>query len=137
MADIRPFHGLRYDTTRVALPDVVCPPYDVITPAAADTLRRRSPYNAVHIELPVSPTGDPGERYAAAAGLLDAWRTAGVLRSDDELSLYLVTQRFPGADGRGQSGSESEPKKSAFPVFHQGFSVGQIILGKTNFNRNN
>ena len=99
MADIRPFRGLRYDTTRVALPDVVCPPYDVIAPAAAKALRRRSPYNAVHVELPVSPTADPDGRYAAAAGLLNAWQAAGVLRADDEPSLYLVEQRFPGADG--------------------------------------
>jgi uncharacterized protein (DUF1015 family) len=100
LADIRPFRGLRYDTARVALPDVVCPPYDVIAPAAADALRRRSPYNAVHVELPISPTADPGERYTAAAGLLDAWRATGVLRLDDEPSLYLVSQRFAGADGR-------------------------------------
>jgi uncharacterized protein (DUF1015 family) len=99
LADIRPFRGLRYDTTRVALPDVVCPPYDVIAPAAAEELRRRSPYNAVHLELPLSPTADPDERYAAAAGLLDDWRTAGVLRPDDEPSLYLVEQRFASADG--------------------------------------
>ncbi len=100
MADIRPFRGLRYDTDRVALPDVVCPPYDVISPAAAAALRRRSPYNAVHVELPESPTGRPGDRYAAAAGLLGAWRADGVLRADDEPTLYLIEQSFTGPDGR-------------------------------------
>jgi uncharacterized protein (DUF1015 family) len=100
VADIRPFRGLRYDTDRVALPDVVCPPYDVISPPAAAALRRRSPYNAVHVELPESPTGHPGDRYAAAAGLLSAWRADGVLRADDEPTLYLIEQSFTGPDGR-------------------------------------
>ncbi len=95
-----PFRGLRYDTERVALADAVCPPYDVITPAAAEALRRRSPYNAIHLELPEPPTGDPERRYAAAAALLAAWRADGVLRADDEPSLYLVEQSFTGPDGR-------------------------------------
>ena len=99
MADIRPFSGLRYDTARVSLPDAVCPPYDVIGPAAADALRRRSPYNAVHLELPQAPPGRPGDRYRAAADLLTAWRADGVLRADDEPALYLVDQTFTGPDG--------------------------------------
>ena len=99
MADISAFRGLRYDTDRVALADVVCPPYDVIAPAAAAALRRRSPYNAVHVELPESPTGVAAGRYPAAAAVLTDWRAAGVLRRDDEPALYVVEQSFPGPDG--------------------------------------
>jgi uncharacterized protein (DUF1015 family) len=105
VADIRPFRGLRYDTDRVALADAVCPPYDVITPAAAESLRRRSPFNAIHVELPVAPTGDPAGRYAAAAGLLRDWRGERVVRADDEPTLYLVEQRFTGPDGRERTRS--------------------------------
>ena len=100
MADISAFRGLRYDTERVALADAVCPPYDVITPAAAEALRRRSPYNAIHLELPEPPAGDSEGRYAAAASSLAAWRADGVLRQDDEPSLYVVEQSFTGPDGR-------------------------------------
>ncbi len=99
MADIRPFRGLRYDTDRVALADAVCPPYDVITPAMAGALRRRSPYNAIHVELPLPPASAPEGRYAAAAELLRVWDDEGVLRADDEPTLYLVEQRFTGPDG--------------------------------------
>ena len=100
MADIRPFRGVRYDTGRVALADVVCPPYDVITPPAAAALRRRSPFNAIHLELPESPTAEPGDRYKAAAGLFAGWRTEHVLRTDHEPALYLVDHTFAGPDGR-------------------------------------
>jgi uncharacterized protein (DUF1015 family) len=103
VADIKPFRGLRYDPARVPLADAFCPPYDVIAPPAADALRRRSPYNAVHLELPEAPgeaTGDaPSDRYRAAADLLARWRAAGVLRADDEPTLYLVDQTFTGPDG--------------------------------------
>ena len=33
MADIRPFRGLRFDPARVNVSAVLCPPFDVITPA--------------------------------------------------------------------------------------------------------
>jgi uncharacterized protein (DUF1015 family) len=100
MAEIRPFRGLRYDAGHVALADAVCPPYDVIAPAAAEGLRRRSPFNAIHLELPVAPGGDPHARYAAAAALLAQWRAGGVLAPDPEPALYLVEQSFAGPDGR-------------------------------------
>jgi uncharacterized protein (DUF1015 family) len=99
VADIRPFRGLRYDTDRVALADAVCPPYDVITSTMADALRRRSPYNAIHVELPLPPASTAEGRYAAAAELLRAWGDEGVLCADDEPTLYLVEQRFTGPDG--------------------------------------
>ncbi len=100
MAEIRPFRGLRYDAGRVALGDAVCPPYDVIAPAAAEALRRRSPYNAIHLELPVAPGGDPHGRYAAATAQLNQWRADGVLATEHEPALYLVEQSFAGPDGR-------------------------------------
>ena len=100
MADIRAFHGLRYDTACVTLADVVCPPYDVITPTAAGALRRRSPFNAIHLELPESPIGEAADRYRVAAGLLAGWRTEHVLRTDHEPALYLVDHSFTGPDGR-------------------------------------
>lgn len=78
-----PFPGLRYAPDRVALADVVAPPYDVIGLAEQSALESRSPYNAVHVEL-ARADGDP---YEAAATRLDEWTAAGVLRLDDE-SLY-------------------------------------------------
>ena len=99
MAEISAFRGLRYDTSRVDVRDLVCPPYDVIAPAEGAALRARSPFNAIHLEAPVSPDGRPDDRYAAAAALLDDWSRQGVLRSDDEPALYLVEQTFTGPDG--------------------------------------
>jgi uncharacterized protein (DUF1015 family) len=61
---------------------VVCPPYDVISESERHLLESRSPSNIVRLELP-EDDGDPdGDRYLAAARLLDAWRDGGVLHRD-------------------------------------------------------
>ena len=52
MADVRPFHGIRYNPERIDdLSLVICPPYDVISPSGQDALYRRHPRNVVRLEL--------------------------------------------------------------------------------------
>ena len=70
MPPVSPFAGLRY-ASRAGEPErLVSPPYDVIPPEEQSQLRALSPYNAVHIELPVDVDGRPGSRYASAAAKL-------------------------------------------------------------------
>lgn len=87
MPDFEPFAGLRYAPSRISsLGDVVCPPYDVISPEERAALVARSPSNIVRLEMPDPSDGrDP---YAGAAELLDAWRDGGILRRDPEPCLY-------------------------------------------------
>jgi len=48
MADVRPFHGLRFDETIVGnIGNVICPPYDVISPEMQQALYHMSPHNIV------------------------------------------------------------------------------------------
>lgn len=90
MAEFTPFHGLRYDTSKVELSDVLAPPYDVIKGAMRDELIARSEYNIVEVELPI---GDDDAKYEQSARVLNAWREAGVLVSDDA-SFYVYEQEF-------------------------------------------
>jgi uncharacterized protein (DUF1015 family) len=97
MPDIRPFHGVRYDMTRVgALSDVVAPPYDVIDAALQDRLYRESPHNIVRLELNRAEPGDDAtsNRYTRAARFLKEWLRDGVLREDAAPALYLYDQTF-------------------------------------------
>ena len=77
------FPGLRYSLDHVALVDVICPPYDVIGPAEQEMLENRSPYNAIHVEMPRAD----GDVYAASAERFADWIDKGVL-AFDEPSLY-------------------------------------------------
>jgi uncharacterized protein (DUF1015 family) len=102
VAEVRPFRGLRYVPERVGdLSDVVCPPYDVITPDEAMQLRAANPYNAVRLELPEGSPEEtsPDSRYAAAARTLRDWRVEGVLAEGPRPALYVVEERF---DWEGQ-----------------------------------
>jgi len=100
MADIRTFKGLSFGPA-LDLGVVVAPPYDVISAAQAAVLRARSPYNAVHVDLPVAPGETPAPAaYAAAAATFRAWRAGGELRSSTEPALYLIDQTYRGPDGR-------------------------------------
>jgi len=110
MADVRPFKALHYDLGRVgSLDAVAAPPYDVIDAAGRAALLRRSPYNAVAIDLPkpfdpADPASDPdGDPYEGAARTLDAWRADGALVADEEPSIWALTQDYTAPDGSGHS----------------------------------
>jgi uncharacterized protein (DUF1015 family) len=91
---VRPFRGLGYALERFdELSDLVCPPYDVITPAQQMDLLARHERNAVRVELPAE--ADP---YAAAAATLAAWRADRTLEPRAGPSVYAYrhgTSRNP------------------------------------------
>jgi uncharacterized protein (DUF1015 family) len=88
VADIRPFRGIRFDTTRVALSRVLCPPYDAILPEQAMALRREK-LNAIHLEL---PEGEGAKKYANSARIWKDWNKTGLLRADAAPSYYVCEQ---------------------------------------------
>jgi uncharacterized protein (DUF1015 family) len=90
VADVRPFAALRYSPDS-NLADIVCPPFDTISPEQQRALHERSPHNAVRIELAEDTDGD---RYASAAATLAEWRDAGVLGLDDRPAYTLYRQTF-------------------------------------------
>jgi uncharacterized protein (DUF1015 family) len=102
MAEIQPLNALHYDLARTGgLQDVVAPPYDVIDAEQRAELLRRSPYNVVEIDLPLSPDG--GDPYAHAAGTLAAWRAEGVVTQDSAPALWPLEQDYTGPDGTART----------------------------------
>ena len=95
MTDVSPIHGLRYDPRVVGnWGAVLGPPYDVISPAALDTLLERSPYQVTRIE---TAAGEAGAREAAR--LLQVWRAAGVLQRESAPAYYIDHHAFTHAGG--------------------------------------
>ena len=77
------------------LQDLDTPPYDVIDPMQREMLATRSPYNAVHVDLP-----EGGEDvYETAAGHLAQWLQAGALVRDDEDALWAIVQEYTSPSG--------------------------------------
>ena len=102
MAHIEPFRALRYDPTRVSLPQVVTQPYDKITPTMQDGYYAASPYNLVRVILGKEHATDhSGEnRYSRASQFFRDWRRQGIFLQDPQPALYLYVQRFTVLGGR-------------------------------------
>ena len=109
MAKIVPFRAVRYNLSVVKDPaTVVAPPYDVISPALQDDLYARDPNNVVRLILgrTQGTDNDSDNRYTRAAGEFNRMQAEGVLKRDENPSIYLYDQEFP-VDGQ--------------PVVRQGF----------------
>ena len=100
MVVFRPFRGCRFNPQVVGdLASVLCPPYDMIGPNLQQSLKRLSPYNAVHLEGGEQPDQvDPEASYRQAASLFQQWLAQGVMLRDPQPCFYLMQHgyRFQG-----------------------------------------
>jgi uncharacterized protein (DUF1015 family) len=96
MAEIRPFRGLRYNSQKVKLEEVITEPYDRIPPALQEDYYRRNPYNVVRIILGKDDDPEHAEKdkYKRAKIYLDQWEKEGLLIKEDQDALYLYEQEF-------------------------------------------
>lgn len=96
MTVFRPFRGCRYNPGVVGdLASVLCPPYDMIGPELQESLKRLSPYNAVHLEGGEQPDPvDPVAGYRQASARFRQWLEEGVLQRDQEPSFYLMRHGY-------------------------------------------
>jgi uncharacterized protein (DUF1015 family) len=101
MAEIRPFHALRYNLRRVSPAQVITQPYDKITPAMQERYYAASPYNLVRIILGRPATGDNtvDNVYTRAAEFGREWRAQGILQEDSSPSVYGYSQSFTASSG--------------------------------------
>jgi uncharacterized protein (DUF1015 family) len=97
VADVVPFHGLRFDESKAGpLADLISPPYDVISDDQREALYARSPYNVVRLEEgKVEPgDGDANNKYRRAKAALEEWIGKGVLKVDTSPAFYLYDHYF-------------------------------------------
>lgn len=99
MPEIKPFRSFTYGASLLKrIKPLVCPPYDVISPAGREALVKQDPLNFVRVEL---PAGDASVRYDEARRLWAAWTEQGVLVRDARPAFYSYEARFRSPiDGR-------------------------------------
>jgi uncharacterized protein (DUF1015 family) len=86
---IAPFPGIRF--AQPELSAILCPPYDIISPAEQQELYARDPHNIVRVELAIP--SDALDRYQTAAQAWQGWLAQGVLATD-EPALYVLQAEF-------------------------------------------
>jgi uncharacterized protein (DUF1015 family) len=89
MPQFLPFIGTRFDKSKVAIQDVVAPPYDVISPEYRDVLYARNDHNIIRLEL--SRDEDP---YTSAQNCLSEWLNEGYLIREQRPAFYVYYQTF-------------------------------------------
>ncbi len=97
MATVSPFQGILYNQAKAgAISDLVCPPYDIISPAEQQELYRKSPHNVVRLEFGLESPGDTPEdnRYSRAAVLLDEWLKTDILRRSATPAIYIYEMEY-------------------------------------------
>lgn len=96
MAEIQPFRGIRYNSEKVRLEEVITEPYDRIPPPLQEEYYLRSPYNVVRIILGKDddPEHPEKNKYRRAKIYLDEWEKKGILIREDQEALYLYEQEF-------------------------------------------
>jgi uncharacterized protein (DUF1015 family) len=97
MSVIKPFNGLVYNPAKVGdMTKIVCPPYDVISPEHEVTLKKRSPFNYIHVMLAKADAkhGSDDARYAKAAETFQKWLKDGVLIKDEKPCIYYTKQEY-------------------------------------------
>ena len=103
MADVLPFRGLRYSKSVVRdLAKVVCPPYDIISPAFHEELNRRSAFNFIRLEDAESrPQDTPRDsKYTRSAATLRQWLDRRILIPERKPAIYLHDHHFTHAGKR-------------------------------------
>jgi len=97
MAQIRPFRAVYYNALIVGdLSDVICPPYDIISPQMEQALYDRSPHNFVRIEhnrqLPQDSATD--NRYTRSAAVMQKWLEEKALIIAEKPAVYIHDHHF-------------------------------------------
>ena len=93
MTKIKAFKAFVYNQEKIGdLKQVVCPPYDVISPLAQDKFGARSVYNFIHILLAKdTPLED---KYHHAGAIFRQWLKDNVLIQDKLPGIYFYSQTY-------------------------------------------
>ena len=97
MAEVLPFRGILYNTQKVRnLPDVVTPPYDVISRQEQHNFYERHPQNIIRLILGKKTKNDTVNNncYTKAYDFLNNWFSEKILEQDTTPAFYLTALDF-------------------------------------------
>ena len=92
MSKIKAFKAVVYNPDKVDFSQVVCPPYDVISPSSQDTYHKRSPYNLIHLLLGKDIPGE--DKYRRAGAIFRDWLKEKILIQDNQAAIYFYSQQY-------------------------------------------
>ena len=100
MAELQPFSGYRFHLEKPEdLERYIAPPYDMLDNRMINELYNKCESNIVRIiqNRPEEDDTSNADRHRRAATTLSDWIATGIIRRDDEPSLYVYEQQFDDA----------------------------------------
>lgn len=93
MTKIKAFKAVVYNPEKIKdFNQVVCPPYDVISPSAQERYLERSAHNFIHILLAKDSASE--DRYSRAGSIFRDWLKEKVLIQDEQPAIYFYSQQY-------------------------------------------
>ena len=93
MAKIRPFRAVSYNQGKISdLSKVVCPPYDIISPARQEYYHSLHPNNFIHILLGKDIPGE--DKYRRAGVYFKDWLKNKILIQAEAPAMYFYSQEY-------------------------------------------
>ena len=93
MTKIKAFKAVVYNPEKINdFNQVVCPPYDVISPSAQETYLERCAYNFIHMDLAKDSGTD--DKYRRVATIFRDWLKDRVLIQDEKPAIYFYSQQY-------------------------------------------
>lgn len=102
MAQIRPFAAVHFSPRYAnSLGELVCPPYDIISPQEQESFYQAHPLNIIRLVLGkrLPEDNDRDNRYTRAAVTLNQWLTEGTLVRQDRPSFTVYQMEFDRPEG--------------------------------------
>lgn len=97
MAIIKPFRGIRYNSSEIKdISKVVTPPYDVISPAEQEKYYQSHDYNIIRLTKgkDLSVDNEEENKYTRAASFFKEWCKSGILQREAKPAIYFYEQIF-------------------------------------------
>jgi len=97
LAEISEFRGVRYNPEKIRrMADVICPPYDVISPSEQQALYDRNEYNMVRLEYGQEIKGDNerANKYIRSRDTMNQWLKENILLQDSVPTYYVHEHIF-------------------------------------------
>jgi uncharacterized protein (DUF1015 family) len=93
MTKVKPFKAIVYNQGKIDnLAEVICPPYDIISPAQQEYYHQRSRYNLIHILLGQDIPAD--DKYRRAANYFKEWLKDKIFIQDEKPGIYFYSQQY-------------------------------------------
>jgi len=93
MAEIKPFRAIVYNKDKIkGLSSLVCPPYDVISPAGQEYYYAMDQYNFIHILLRKDSPGE--DKYVASGETFRQWIKEKIFIQDASEAVYFYSHQY-------------------------------------------